>query len=363
MKKYMNLKKLIVLAILGFSVSFSYAQEGKIRNVIFMIGDGMGLAHMQVAMMKSETPLSIERAQYVGLHKTYSANNRVTDSAAAGTAMATGNKTNNATLGVDKDGKPVKNLVEEAIEQGKKTGIVVTKTITDATPAAFMIHTDSRKNNEEIASLISEAKVDVLIGGGKADFESRSDGVNLLDKMAKAGYQVARTQAEMKAAKDGRLIALLAKKHMKPVVEGRKDILSESTTKALNLLQNDDKGFFLMVESSLIDKMGHGNNAEGVIAEVTDFDKTVGLVFDFADKNPGTLVIVTADHETGGLTIPSGNEDFTLSDQGVNLKFSTGGHTASMVPIYSYGAGAEKFTAIMENTDIAKKLFEILKSN
>ncbi len=336
-------------------------KKQEVKNVIFMIGDGMGLAHTYSAMMSADTPLAFERAQYIGLSKTYSANNRVTDSAASGTAMATGHKTYNGAIGVDADKNVVENIVEKVQKKGFATGIVVTKDITDATPASFMAHQPNRKMAEEIACDIVNSGVDLFIGGGRDRFDARKDSVNLIDELKEKGYAVAFDMNAINAVESGKLAGLLAPGNMVSALEGRGNYLPEATEKALSILKNNNpEGFFLMVEGSQIDSGAHGNNTNMVIAETIDFSKAVEKAFDFADKNPGTLVVVTADHETGGMTIPSQDEDFTQAESGIKCLFSTGGHTAVVVPVYAYGTGADNFTTIMENTDLPKKMIALL---
>lgn len=350
---------LVLLVALGACTPVEKKQE--VKNVIFMIGDGMGLAHTYSAMLSSDVPLAFERAQYIGLSKTYSANNRVTDSAASGTAMATGNKTYNGAIGMDADKNVVENIVEKVKKKGFATGIVVTKDITDATPASFMSHQPDRKMAEEIADDIVDCGVDVFIGGGRSRFDARKDSVNLIDKLKEKGYAVAYDMDAVEAVESGKLAGLLAPGNIASALEGRGDYLPEATEKALDILKNNNPGgFFLMVEGSQIDSGAHGNDTNMVIAETIDFSKAVEKAFDFADKNPGTLVVVTADHETGGMTIPSQDEDFSKSESGIKCLFSTGGHTAVMVPVYAYGAGAESFSTIMENTDLPKKMISLL---
>ena len=357
----LTIRTMLLFLLLVFFQSGASAQETPVKNIIFMIGDGMGLTQTYSAMLRSERPLAFERAQYIGLSKTYSANNRVTDSAASGTAMATGHKTYNGAIGVDTDKKPVENIAERARKKGLATGIVVTKDITDATPAAFMSHQPSRKMAEEIASYIASSVVDLFIGGGRNRFEQRKDGIDLTDRLRKQGYEIAYTLDEVKNVNSGKLAGLLAPGHMKKMTEGRGDYLPEATAQALSILKNNSpKGFFLMVEGSQIDSGGHANDAEVVISETLDFDKAIAVAFDFADRNPGTLVVVTADHETGGLTIPSNKSDFTLGESGIQHLFSTKGHTGVMVPVYAYGAGARNFSTIMENTDLPKKMAALL---
>jgi alkaline phosphatase len=301
------------------------------------------------------------RAQHIGLVTTYSANNRVTDSAASGTALACGVKTNNGRVGVDPEGNILINITERAREKGMATGIVVTKDITDATPAAFSVHVKSRKLPAQIAMEQMRSGIEILVGGGLNNFEKREDKANLSDSLRARGYKVVYSLDELLAVDQEKVAGLLAPVHMKKAHEGRGDFLSQATEHVLELLKkSSNEGFFAMIEGSQIDGAGHANDAKGVLAEVLDFNKAIEAAYAFADRNPGTLVIVTADHETGGLTLPSGNEDFLLSDQGLKIIFSTGGHTAAMVPIYAYGAGSDVFSTIMDNTDVPKKLAALL---
>ncbi len=360
MKRYLTLLLLLLVFTAG-------AKQPQVRNVIFMIGDGMGITQAQLAMLSSEEPVSLEKAQYTGLCKTYSADNRVTDSAAAGTALSTGVKTYNGAIGVDTDKKPLKNLTEYAREKGLATGVVVTKDITDATPAAFLAHQPNRGMAEEIAMDIAASGADVLIGGGRKNFESRKDGVDLSAQLREKGYTVAYTLDEVRAVEKGKLAAQLAPGHMPKMSQDRGTFLPLATAQALKILQaNNPKGFFLMVEGSQIDSGGHANDAEYTALESIDFCHAVQVAFDFADKNPGTLVVVTADHETGGLTLISPKdvrEGKVKTDayepantQGLVVAFSTGNHSATLVPVYSYGAGAGHFTGVMDNTDIPKRI-------
>lgn len=366
--KKINATLALIVLFLGVAIG-SYAQEkmttekapSEVKNVILMIGDGMGLTHVQVSSMRAGKPLAMEGAQYIGLAKTYSANNRVTDSAAAGTAMATGTKTNNGSIGVDANNNPVKNIREKVQEVGMATGVVVTCEITHATPASFLAHAPSRKLMDDIAIDIIKSGIDVFIGGGRKYFEKREDGRNLSDSLRNKGYAVAYSLDEVKGTPQGKVAAMLMDTGLPSITNGRDtSFLASATAEALRLLDDNTKGLFLMVEGSFIDGGGHSNNADYLISETLDFDRAVRVAFDFADRNPGTLVIVTADHETGGLTIPSGNEDFLLNDRGIKFLFSTGSHTAAMVPVFAYGAGAQNFSTVMDNTDLPKKIEKLL---
>ena len=369
-KILLNMKRvLITLMLLLLVTPVTEAQtknrqkDVPVKNVIFMIGDGMGLAHVAATtIFNGYQPLNLERAQYVGLQKTYSANNRVTDSAASGTALSTGVKTNNGAIGVDPDQKPVETILEKAEKKGLATGLIATYSVTNATPASFIAHVKDRKMEEEIAEFYLKTDVDVFMGGGQKFFNDRKDGKDLTKELQNKGYEIIYNVEDIENFDGEKLAGLFAANSMKTIKEGRGDYLPKATEKALEILKNNSrKGFFIMIEGSMIDKGGHSNDIQTVVNETVDFDKAVKVAFDFADKNPGTLVVVTADHETGGLSLPSGKPDFSLPDQGVQYKFSTGGHTGIFIPIYAYGAGAQNFSGIMENTDIPKIMTQLLK--
>lgn len=332
-------------------------KEEKVKNIIFMIGDGMGVAQVSATQIAQDyEPMQLERATYVGLQKTYSANSRVTDSAAAGTALSTGNKTNNGMIGVTPDSLPQRSLLEYFEQAGHPTGIVVTYPVTNATPAAFVAHVPNRNMEDEIATYYLENDVDVIFGGGSKRFNQRADGVNLFDALKEKNYTIAYNLSELSEIKSGNVIMLPTEGSMSSRLDGRDEYLPEATAKALEILTNNanEEGFFLMVESSMIDGYGHQNNVEGIIKETKDFDNAIKVAFDYADTHPGTLVVVTADHATGGLTIVNGNRRFDLHDHKVDYAFTTGGHTGEMVPIFAYGAGAKNFTGVFENTDLPK---------
>lgn len=330
-------------------------KKPEVKNVIFMIGDGMGVSQVYAGLTANKGRLALERAPYTGFSKTYSANNYVTDSAAGGTALACGVKTNNGVIGQDEEGNDAKSMLAYAEEQGMATGVVVSISVTHATPASFLAHQPSRNMEEEIAEDILQSGVDVLIGGGRKFFEARKDQKNLTEELRAKDYAIAYTMDEVKAAQSGKLVGLLSEGYM-PAATERGDMLPESVGKALDILSQNEKGFFLMVEGSQIDSYCHANNGDATIAEMIDFDKAVEVAFNFADKNPGTLVVITADHETGGLYLPGGN----FSTGEVNMQYGTGGHTGVMVPVFSYGPGAENFTGIQENVDFLGKVLDLL---
>lgn len=343
------------VALLVHGCAEAQAAEPPVKNVIYMIGDGMSLTHMAAAMLSQDMPLALERAQYVGIQKTQPAKGgKVTDSAASGTALASGTKTYNGAIGVDLDKQPLYSVLARSEARGLATGVVATYSVTNATPASFVAHNESRKNEEAIAEDYLKTNIDVFIGGGRQFFEKRADGRNLSQDLKAKGYTMAYTMDEVKGVEKGRLAALLADNALPRMINGRGDMLPAATAQALKILSRNNKGFFIMVEGSQIDGGGHANDGEAVITETLDFDAAVKVAFDFADAHPGTLVVVTADHETGGMTL-AGNDQ-----GGLDAKFTTTGHTGVPVPVYAYGAGAQHFTGIMDNTDIPKRIAKLL---
>ena len=321
------------------------------RNIILLIGDGMGLAQSYSAFTANKGHLYMYEFPVTGFSKTYSSDNYITDSAAGGTAIACGVKTYNGAIGVDPEGKPVRSILELAEAKGLSTGLVATYEVTNATPASFIAHQAKRSMEADIAADYLKTDIDVIIGGGRNYFQPH------FQTLKERGYQIKSTLDEVKEVTSGKLAAFLAEKHNPSKLNGRGDMLPVSTSAALKILGKNPKGFFIMIEGSMIDGEAHSNKGEGVIAEANDFDKAVKAAVDFAEKDGETLVIVTADHETGGLTLTGGN----LGKGEVKTTFSTGGHTAVMVPVFAYGPGAKYFTGVFENTDIFLKMKALLK--
>ena len=338
------------------------SRQPEIRNVIYMIGDGMGLAQVSMLQIAEDyAPTAFDRAEHIALITTRSANNRVTDSAAAGTALSSGVKTNNSCLGLDPAGARLVPMTECAQAQGMRTGLIVTCYLQHATPGAFYAHVPHRNDIADISRDLVASDIDLLIGGGrKALSDSLSAEGTYFDALRAKGYRIALEPAQIDTLSGLPLIAAVADKHL-PAAAERGGYLPQATRKALELLSADnDKGFFLMIEGSQIDMYCHGNDAAGVLGEMRDFEQAVAAAMDFADTHPGTLVVVTADHETGGLTLPSGNADFTLPESGVEPRFSTGGHSACVVPVYLYGTGSDRIHGFMDNTELANHLKRIL---
>ncbi|MBK5277517.1 MAG: alkaline phosphatase [Bacteroidia bacterium] len=347
------MKNLIVLALLISIHLTGYSQKKKYpKNIILMVGDGMGVAQVYAGLTANHGKLNLERCTAVGFHKNQATDDFVTDSAAGATAFACGQKTYNGAIGVDASGKSIPTILELAELNGLATGLVATCSITHATPACFISHQPSRSLNENIALDFLKTDVDVFIGGGRKFFTKRSDGLNLADSLKARGYQIANSITEVQQVTSGKLAAFLADEQQAKFSAGRGDELVKSTVATLQLLSSNKKGMFLMIEGSQIDWGGHGNDTKYIVDEMIDFDNAIGKVLDFANEDGKTLVIITADHETGGFSIIDG--DFKTGM--VEGKFTTGSHTGIMIPVFAYGPGAEEFSGIYENSDIFHKM-------
>jgi alkaline phosphatase len=325
------------------------------KNIILMIGDGMGLAHVYAAMVANHGHLYLENFKHIGFSKTHSSSDFITDSGAGGTALATGVKTYNGAIGVGPDRKPVPSIRELAEKKGLKTGLVSTSAITHATPASFIAHTESRDDYEKIAAQFLNTQIDVFIGGGSDHFEKRRDGRNLSQDLLVKGYQVVYTIADIQKVERGRLAGFTAREHNAPAPE-RGEVLVPATETAIRLLSQESSGFFLMVEGSQIDFLSHVNNTAGVVLETLDFDRAIGAALRFASTNGETLVIVTADHETGGMTLNGGD----CKTGQVTALYTSSDHTAVAVPVYAFGPGADQFTGFIDNTEIARRMMKLL---
>ncbi len=327
----------------------------KPKNIILLIGDGMGLSQVSASLFYNDEVSNFERFPVIGLSKTSSSSDLITDSASGATAFASGIKTYNGALGVNTDTTSVKNIVEEVSVKGIATGIISTSSIVHATPAAFYTHTKSRSMYEDIASQLVSSDIDFFAGGGTTFFNDRRDGKNLIKALEQQGFAMNTEKLHPNTApifpkKQG---YLLAPDGMPKMVEGRGDFLSDATKLALANLSKNEEGFFLMIEGSQIDWGGHDNDANYLITELLDFDKTIGVVLDFAKQNGETLVIVTADHETGGFTLAS---DERGDYNNIKPVFSTDGHSATMVPVFAEGPESSIFGGIYENTAIYTKI-------
>lgn len=327
--------------------------NAEIRNVILLIGDGMGVSHVFAGMTANNDRLYMDQATYVGLQKTKAKDKYRTDSAGAGSALATGKKTNYSVVSVDENNQPNPTVLEYAAGNGYATGLVAACKITHATPAAFIAHVPLRNQYEDIATFFVTDSLDVFLGGGSDDFFKRETGVNLRPALEAKGFQVITEFEDLAAIESGKVAGLFANGHLARYPK-RGEFLVESTRKAIELLSQNEKGFFLMVEGSQIDWAGHDNNLAYTVEEVLDFDRAVGVALKFAAEDGHTLVIITADHETGGLSVINGDIEHGM----VEGKFNTTGHSSVLVPVFTYGPGAEKFSGIYENTAIFDKMMD-----
>lgn len=325
------------------------------RNIILMIGDGMGLAQVSTLVYFKNDKVNFERFPYVGLIKTSASSHKVTDSAAGATALASGVKTYNGAIGMDQDTVAVPTILEMAAEMGKGTGLVATSSITHATPASFYAHQPFRNMEEAIARDMLTAPVDVFLGGGLKFFNQREDGQNLLDSLKANGFSVYTTSFPEKQ-EEAKVAYFVAENGAPRYEQGRGDFLPDASLYAIDKLKKRENGFFLMVEGSQIDWGGHANDSSYVINEMLDFDNTIGAVLDYAEKDGNTLVIVTADHETGGLSLPG------VDRERVGLRFNTGSHTGIMIPVFAFGPGSEEFSGIYENSMIFDKMRGLMEN-
>ena len=393
--KRICLISITMLALLfATSCNNNVAEKPQVKNVIYLIGDGMGFGAVSSLLLSEDSVTGFEQAPVIGLSETCSANNYVTDSPAGGTALACGIRTKNGYLGVDPEGKPLTSILRKAQAMGKRSGIVVNTVLTEATPAAFYAGVTSRSMSFDIAKQFTESGVDVAIGAGLEPFIKRPDSLDLTATLINKGYDVhldwktvlgttskkfvgilpmgdvhRRNESgnTTAGAADGAEVCLAAKLAASSEENGDTTRLSEptvylekATAKALEVLSNDNRqGFFLMIESAIIDGYGHNNDSEGMIEEMKEFDNTLRQLVAYVNQHPETLLVVTADHETGGTGVSYKSYEVG-STTPVQLSFSTKGHTGTVVPVFAYGAGAEAFAGIMKNTDLPKKIEEIM---
>lgn len=328
----------------------------KPKNIILLIGDGMGVTQLYSGFTLNLGQLNINKFKSIGFSITYSAFNYTTDSGAGATAISAGEKTYNGAIAVTKDSVVCKTILEYAEDWGLSTGLVSTSSITHATPASFIAHQVSRDYYEEIAADFLMTDIDVFIGGGRNNFTTRRDKRDLVQELRAKGYQVVYSMDSIKNITQGKLAGLNVPDHNPAYIEGRGDMLPSAAATAINILDNNKKGFFLMVEGSHIDWGAHANNTLYVANEVVDFDRAIGKAMEFAEKDKKTLVIVTADHETGGMAIMDGN----YKTGKVSAKFVTASHTGVMVPVFAWGPGAELFQGIQDNTELFYKMMTLL---
>lgn len=352
----------ILISVSGFLLSQGHNKSSAAktpRNVILMIGDGMGLSQVSATYYYSEKDPIFSEFKYIGLARTSSGSHLVTQSPAAATAISTGVKTYNMAVGVDMDTIPVRNIVEILSEQGYLTGVIATSSITDATPAGFYAHQSDRYLYREIAKDLLLSEIDYFAGGGIKYFID-STNVNVFEE-----HNIEVNYAKLKRIRrpepGKRFGFLLAADRMPAMLEGRETFLEKATSIGVDFLSTGENGFFLMVEGSQIDWAGHGNNVQYMITEMNDFEQAVRSVMEYAQKDGETLVIVTADHETGGFTLGAEGENGYGADYStINPTFATTNHSATLVPVFAYGPGASNFMGVYENSEIFHKVLKLL---
>ena len=345
------------------SSTSSPAQPEQVRakNIILLIDDGMGLSQLSASFYFQDAQPNFARFKSIGLMDVRPSSPKITDSAAGATAFAIGEKTYNGAIGVDSDSLKQTTILERAAAQQISTGLIATSSITHATPAAFYAHVKFRRLEEAIAVQLLEAPVDFFAAGGRQFFTQRKDDRQLLAEMAEKGYVIDTVALPLPNQlhsweTNKRYGYLLANDGMPKMTEGRGDFLPHAMQLALKRLSENDKGFFLMAESSQIDWAGHSNQTDYLVTELLDFDKTVGIALDFAAKDGNTLVIVTADHETGGFTLFADSVDGKLDYNEITGIFSMKSHSATLIPVLAYGPGAELFQGIYQNDALYRKM-------
>lgn len=338
------------------------------RNVVLLIGDGMGLTQVSASYLTlTEGGLRpgshMGRFPVTGLMVTTSTDDLITDSGAGATALSTGRKTYNGAVGVGPDSLPLTTVLEKAARLGRRTGMLVTCEVTHATPASFAAHRVDRDLYEDIAVDLSKAPLNWLVGGGRNHFSARSDQRDLLTEMKRSrGMTLMNRAEEVLQDQPGvdrqALTALLWDGPAPSILQGRdSSLMARLAERACRDLDRPgvlsrDSGFFLMIEGSQIDWGGHANDGAYVLTETMDLDRVVGAVLDFAQRDGQTLVLMTADHETGGMAINSGQRN----GQDLKWGFTTKKHTGALVPVMAYGPGAYSFTGIMDNTELYRRL-------
>ncbi|MDO3410854.1 alkaline phosphatase [Saccharibacillus sp. CPCC 101409] len=411
--------------------------SGTAKNVIFLIGDGMGPSYMAAHRYMKDKPSTklMEKTAFdsylVGAQTTYpeDEHQNITDSASAATAMSAAVKTYNAAIAVDNDETNVKTVLEQAKENGMSTGLVATSEITHATPAAYGAHDPNRKNMDSLADdyfdemIGGKHKIDVMLGGGRGNFVRKDR--DLTAEFKKAGFGYVTDRKGLLANKNDQLLGLFATGGLDKMIDrtSATPSLEEMTDAAISRLSKNDKGFFLMIEGSQIDWAGHDNDVVAAMSEMEDFERAFRAAIDFAKKDGNTLVVTTADHSTGGLSLGANGEynfdvtpikaavhtpdymaakiaagepvdrvllqniklkltqeerasvkkaaatkDVTTIDNAIEKIFdtrsftgwTTGGHTGEDVPVYAYGPSSERFAGLIDNTDNAKIIFELL---
>jgi alkaline phosphatase len=330
----------------GFAVD---GQDVPVKQVLLLIGDGNGLAQISSGIVANGGELTLIQLRTIGLVKTQAADDFTTDSAAGATAMATGQKANNRALGLNASGDSVPNLPYFLSQKGFKTGLVTNDELTGATPAAFYAHHPERDAAAVIAGYLSTSALNLVIGGGGRHFNK--------EKLSQAGFTLVSDLQELAAVKESRVAHFASQGGMPAMEAGRGNFLSQAFLQASSYLGKGKSPFFLMLEAAKIDSGGHSNSPSTIVTELLDFDRALAEAIRYADTHPGTLVLVTADHETGGVSIPQGD----LERREVELAFHSDDHTGILVPLFAYGARSSVFAGVYDNTEIFHRLLKVIQ--
>lgn len=331
-----------------YTPKFFYENKNiPVKNVILLIGDGNGLSQISSSVLANNGQLTLTQLKHIGLIKTSSIDNFSTDSAAGASAFGTGKKTKNRFIGVDSEGKPIENLTEILSKKGFNTGIITTDEMVGATPSAFYAHQKDRGMEKEIAEDLTKSKITFFAAGGKSKVSELPQ------------FSIAEKPEDIIKSTADRLAYYISDKGVPSVIKGRGNILSELVENGLFYLNSKKKPFFMMIEAAQIDSGGHSNNTGTIVTEGIDFDRAITKALQFADKNPGTLIVITADHETGGFSIPHG----ALKTNTIEGDFTTDDHSATLIPVFSYGPKSENFTGVYENNEIFHKILKALEIN
>lgn len=353
--------RFIVFLIL-VTFNLSNAQNLKPKNIILLIGDGMGINYVGASLLQDPNS-PFKEFKTIGLSITCSADNLITDSAAGATALATGYLTKNKYVSIDTLENNLYTIFEHAEKLGLSTGTVVTGTVTHATPGAFVGHSKSRYDQTLIAAQMVENNFDVIIGGGlkyflpKSMAGEREDSLNLVEKLISNGYNFSKNYSELSVLSDSlnQIYALFELDGL-PEAANRNYTLGDLTRTAINRLKQNENGFVLMIEGSQIDWAGHDHKSKELIDEMKDFSTAVSEALNFAKADSNTLVVITSDHETGGMSIIEGTNDAKI----LEMAYTTTHHTPSPVGIFAFGPGEEHFRGIMNINQIGQKLFYLL---
>ncbi len=363
MKRYIYIILVLFICIFNFSCK-KYDEDGyqieknldyisnqndsaNVKNIILIIGDGMGLN--QVELTKKFGPrkeLDLEKAEYKGMINTNCLDNYVTDSAAAATAIATGVRTLYERIGMDQDGNNLKTILDYAYEAGMMTGLLTTDNLTGATPGGFSAHVLNRYNDKEkIVRDQINSTIDVLMGYGEIEFYEKKD------EIEKKGWDYIEDRKSMEKSKSNKIISVFSKL----TNEENLPTLAEMTEKAIDVLSKDKDGFVLVIEEAQIDKKIDRGLIDEMMDAVISLDKALRVALNFMRKNDDTIVIVLADHETGGLVLKEGNPDLSWFTE------ETRYHTNVDVPIYAFGTRSSIFdNCMINNNEVFDKMMELL---